>query len=56
MSPSPARSLPRPVRHVPVLTDNKVEAVLSIKDCIDHVIQEHQKELDTMKGFVSGSY
>jgi len=46
------------IRHVPVLQAgaNKVEAVVSIKDCIDHVIKEHQKEMEQMKTFVSGSY
>ncbi len=46
------------IRHVPVLTPDQkgVAAMISIKDCVDHAIFEHERELETMKGFVSGTY
>lgn len=44
------------IRHIPVLDQGKLKGFLSIRDVIQHRLDEVQAEADVMQGYISGRY
>lgn len=46
----------RKIRHLPVLDEGKLEGLISIGDVVKAVIDEQKVEIDSLKGYITGSY
>lgn len=44
------------IRHIPVLDQGKLKGFLSIRDVIQHRLDEVQAEADVMQGYISGRF
>jgi CBS domain-containing protein len=43
-------------RHLPVIEDGKVAGLVSIGDCVKHLLQAARTQVDTLEGYVAGTY
>jgi len=44
------------VRHLPVLEDNKLIGLVSIGDIVKSIIDEQEHEIETLIGYIGGTY
>jgi CBS domain-containing protein len=43
-------------RHLPVMIDGRLAGVVSIGDCVKHLLRNAEAEIDTLERFVTGKY
>jgi CBS domain-containing protein len=58
VSPRDAMSLMtnRRVRHLPVVRDNRIVGVVSIGDMVRWMLQDREREVEELRGYVAGQY
>lgn len=44
------------IRHIPVVDSGKMAGLVSIRDVVRIVVQDHREEVDRLREFISGSY
>jgi len=44
------------IRHLPVLKDNKLVGMVSIRDVVKVMVAEHKKSMEMMSSYISGTY
>jgi len=43
-------------RHLPVIADGRLAGLVSIGDCVKHLLRNAEAEIDTLEGYVRGRY
>jgi CBS domain-containing protein len=43
-------------RHLPVIADGRLAGLVSIGDCVKHLLRSAEAEIDTLEGYVRGRY
>lgn len=43
-------------RHLPVLVEGRLAGVVSIGDCVKHLLRDAESDLDSLQGYVTGRY
>ena len=43
-------------RHLPVVVDERLSGVVSIGDCVKHLLRNAETEIDTLERYVTGKY
>ena len=43
-------------RHLPVMVDGRLVGVVSIGDCVKHLLRDAEAEIDTLERYVTGKY
>ena len=46
----------RKCRHMPVLRDGKLAGLISMGDCVKHLLATSEQQIETLRGFIQGGY